>query len=141
MLPTIKILGMGILIQNFALLSERVKYETEQELIKMGIDFENRAKGLCPVITGRLRASTTTNWSRSGVTRRQPSKRVKNSGANDGIGMPTGKGFQVATGTNVIYAEPVHRRTPYLRAAYNEIERMYIKKLEAGFKRGIKIKR
>lgn len=137
MIPKVKLIGMGILIQNFHKLSMATQYQIEQELIKMGIETENRAKIYCPVITGRLKASTTTNWSLSGKIRAKGGAKAK---ANDGVGQPHGKGFQVAVGTNVIYAEPVHKRTPYLRAAYNEVEKLYLKKLELAMAKGINSK-
>jgi len=137
MIPKVKLIGMGMLIANYQKLATLTKYQIEQDLIKSGIETENRAKGYCPIDTGRLRASTSTNWSLSGKTRAKVGGKAK---ANDGIGQPHGKGFQVAVGTNVIYAEPVHRRTPYLLTAYREVERLFIKKMELAMAKGINTK-
>ena len=137
MKPKIKLIGMGLLIENFRKLGVGVKYQVEQEMIRMGLGVQNKAKAYCPVLTGRLRASTTTNWSHSGIARKATKPPAK---PNDGVGQPSGKGFQVAVGTNVIYSEPVHKRVPYLRAAYNEVEKVYIKKLELAMAKGLNAK-
>jgi len=137
MIPKATYLGLGSLVSTFQLMQGGVKFQIEQQTIKMGLETENRAKGMSPVVTGRLRASTSTNWTKSGMPRGKTGAKAK---ANDGIGQPYEKDFQVFVGTNVIYAEPVHRRTPYITAAYNEIQALYLKKIEAAMARGLKTK-
>src|SRR5574343_442459 len=50
------------------------------------------------VDTGRLRASISTNWTGSGMSRGKVDSLAK---AEDGVGMPTDTGFHVYVGTNV----------------------------------------
>jgi hypothetical protein len=130
-------IGLSALVTNLQVIATSVKYQVENQAIKMGLETENRAKGMCPVVTGRLRASTSTNWTGSGKSRARVGAKAK---ANDGVGQPSGKDFQVFVGKNVIYAESVHRRTPYLLAAFNEVRKLYLEKIEAAMARGLKTK-
>lgn len=74
----------------------------EDTLKKIGFTIERDAKILCPVDTGRLRASLSTNWSGSGNSRGRTEKKAQ---ADDGVGQPGGpRGLVVVVGTNVKYA-------------------------------------
>ena len=65
-------------------------------LKKIGFEVERDAKIFCPVKTGRLRSSLSTNWSGSGKVRGR---------TGDGVGEPQGpQGLVVVVGTNVNYA-------------------------------------
>lgn len=78
--------------------------DIRQVLIEGGFEIEGSAKDLCPVDTGRLRASISTNWDGSGMFHgrvRSPAK------ASDGVNMPhktSGDIAVVRVGTNVEYA-------------------------------------
>jgi phage gpG-like protein len=68
----------------------------------VGFKIERQAKEGCPVWTGRLRNSMSTNWSGSGMDRGRVGGDAK---ANDGVGQPEGeKGLVTVVGTNVSYA-------------------------------------
>lgn len=84
------------------------------------------------VDTGRLKASVSTNWTDSGMTK---GKVDKQAGPEDGIGSPGGKKnrffmpskFKVVVGTNVEYAPPLEFGAPsrhllprpFIRPAYD----------------------
>lgn len=80
---------------------------------------------MCRVDTGRLRASITTNWTGSGMSRAKIKTPKKNTKPEDGIGQPGGnkKKFVVVVGTNVeygVFQEYGARKIsahPYLRPA------------------------
>lgn len=80
-----------------------VKRQAVEDVGKViGFKIERQAKAGCPVWSGRLRASMSTNWSGSGMDR----GRVDGSaGGNDGVGQPEGeKGLVTVVGSNVSYA-------------------------------------
>ena len=71
-------------------------------LKEVGYKIERGAKQRCPVWTGRLRSSLTTNWSGSGLGRAKGQSPAK---SDDGVGQPDGEpGLVVVVGTNVKYA-------------------------------------
>ena len=77
----------------------------EDTLKKIGFKVEADAKIRCPVKTGRLKASLSTNWSGSGRARGKVGGKA---GGDDGVGEPGGeKGLIVVVGSNVKYAAPV----------------------------------
>jgi hypothetical protein len=92
----------------------------------------NDAKMMCPVLTGRLRASLSVNWTDSGMARGKTSgglnyKAMGKTGnyptEEDGVGGPEMEGytsgFFAVVGTNVVYAESVENMaTPYLTPAW-----------------------
>lgn len=84
--------------------------EIKKEFIKLGFKIEAGAKRDCPVDTGRLRSSISTNWSGSGMGKAKvgsPAKGV------DGVSQPK-KGdalVVVNIGTNVEYATYVEMGT------------------------------
>jgi len=74
----------------------------EDTLKKIGFEVERDAKIFCPVKTGRLRSSLSTNWSGSGKSRGRTGGKAQ---ADDGVGEPQGpQGLVVVVGTNVKYA-------------------------------------
>ena len=134
--PKVEIKGAEVLIRNCGVLPVKIDMAVRKTLKEFGFKVANDAKIMCPVDTGRLRASCTVNWSKSGHTRatiKNPSTKARNpSKANDGVGQPAGpRGFQVAVGTNVVYAESVHNRMPYLQAAWDQNKAKYAFKLKA----------
>jgi hypothetical protein len=132
MIPKFKIVGTDILIKNTALLTAAASKAAEEALKRVAIIIINDAKYMSPVDTGRLRASLTINWTGSPHARAKPVGQVGTGatgkpglqGINDGVGRPGSehKGFFVAAGTNVEYAEEVHNRIPYLWAAFKQNE-------------------
>ena len=108
-----------------------------QDAIKQSIMLIQRdAKKDCPVDTGRLRASISSNWSGSGLSRGEVDSPAK---SDDGVGQPGGTRavFIGATGTNVEYAPYLELGTvkmgaqPYLRPAFDKYKdfRKYIRKI------------
>lgn len=90
--------------------------------------------------TGRLRASISTNWSGSGMTRGKVQGRAE---SGDGVGQPGTKDdkFTVVVGTNVPYALPLETGSikmaprPFIRPSFdaikNRISKMLVSKTEA----------
>ena len=74
-------------------------------LKETGFNIQGDAKRDCPVDTGRLRASLSTNWSGSPLAHGGTGSEAK---GDDGVGRPTGpSGLVVVVGTNVKYAAAV----------------------------------
>jgi len=81
--------------------AEKVE-EVKAVLLKTGFKVETSAKEGCPVLTGRLRGSISTNWSGSGMREGKVTNPAKK---GDGVEQPPGKkGLTVAVGSNVKYA-------------------------------------
>jgi HK97 gp10 family phage protein len=89
--------------------ADKVKKKVDPEKIKQalilgGLAVEAEAKRNCPVDTGRLRASISTNWDDSGMSSANVEAPAK---PGDGVSQPN-KGFGdiavVRVGTNVEYA-------------------------------------
>ena len=82
-----------------------VKTQAVKDVLKeTGFKIEASAKkdGNCPVDSGRLRASISTNWSGSSMNRGKTGSQAK---SEDGVGRPGGKpGLTVVVGSNVKYA-------------------------------------
>jgi hypothetical protein len=126
-------------------------------LLETGFKIETQAKANCPVKTGRLRASISTNWAGSGKTRGKVGSKAT---AEDGIGQPVGPaGLAVVVGTNVTYGPHVEhghaRRSmfgmdigggfsaivegrPYLTPAYLSYEGEAEKRIKAVMKEDVK---
>jgi hypothetical protein len=148
MIPKLKIIGTQMLITNVNLLTAKGIAATEQALKKVAILVINDAKLMAPVDTGRLRASLTVNWSGSQFARAKPVGQVGTGksgkpgiqGISDGVGRPDDrKGFWVAAGTNVVYAEDVHDRIPYLWAAFKQNEAKIKTELQAALKGALRL--
>jgi len=132
---TIEVEGIEKTISNLkswqVIKTEAVKIALKET----GFMVEHDAKQDCPVDTGRLRASISTNWSASPRSRGTTGPQAK---ADDGVGRPSGKpGMTVVVGTNVEYAPYVHFGTirplkwggyrlmagrPFLAQAYHKNE-------------------
>lgn len=103
------------------------KAKLQQILIKAGFMIEADAKRLCPVDTGRLRASISTNWNDSGMAHGVITEPAQDSKPSDGATQPQrkiGELCVIAVGSNVEYAKWVEQGTelqkpqPYLLPAY-----------------------
>ena len=133
MKPTVRITGTSLLAENVGIISVRVSNKVEKLLKEFGFKVHNDAKRYAPVDTGRLRASITVNWTDSGKNRAEIKGAVTGrnaSKADDAVGPPPkAPGFQVVVGTNVVYAESVHDRVPYLLAAFRENQGSYADRL------------
>lgn len=85
-----------------------VENAPKQALKDVGFRIETSAKvNATPYVRfGRHRASFTTNWTDSAQERKRPSRPVKTSTPEDGVGRPTSKSgeFEVVVGSNVSYA-------------------------------------
>lgn len=103
-------------------LKKLTREESAKLLKKIGFSIMKDAMRMCAVDTGRLRASTSINWTGSGMSKGKVESPAK---PEDGVGQPGGsaKEFTVVVGTNVEYAVPVEYGTgkmsakPYLRPA------------------------
>ena len=74
-------------------------------LKEVGFKIEGDAKRDCPVDTGRLKASLSTNWSGSPLAHGSTGQKAT---GDDGVGRPIGPpGLIVVVGTNVKYAAAV----------------------------------
>lgn len=86
---------------------DALKIETVDDLVRVGLDVQNRARSLCPVDTGRLRSSISSRRGRDGDRE------------------------YVEIGTNVKYAAFVelgtrtNRAQPFLRPALAEAARAF----------------
>ena len=109
-----------------------------QDAVKHSIFLIQRdAKKVCPVISGRLKSSISSNWTGSGLARGEVQSPAK---SDDGVGNPGEEKrgvFVGVTGTNVEYAEKIEmggsRKVPqgYLRPAFDRYRdfRKYIRKI------------
>jgi len=147
MIPKIKFTGTEVLIRNTILLNAAANKAVETALKRVAILIINDAKYMAPVDTGRLRASLTINWTGSPFARAKPVGQVGTGrggkpglqGIQDGVGRPEDKNaFYVAAGTNVVYAEDVHDRIPYLWAAFKQNEARIKTELQAALVKGLK---
>ena len=113
--------GADMVIANATALVGKARLALENAMKKAGFTVQREAKQLCPVKTGRLRSSISTNWTGSGLSRaniEQGGDANNPQKPSDGVGEASAKGFEVLTGTNVEYAEAVEARSPYLWAAF-----------------------
>ena len=102
---TVKVEGVEGLLKNLKKY-QLIKREACQIALKeQGFKVERDAKKNCPVQTGRLRASISTNWSKSGMPEGRKGGQAK---GGDGVGQPPGeRGLVVVVGTNVFYGPSV----------------------------------
>lgn len=112
-------------------------------LKEIGFKVEAQAKGACPVDTGRLRASISTNWSGSPMNEGKTGSRAK---SGDGIKRPGGPpGLCVVVGTNITYGPFVEHGTkkqnaqPYLFPAYFSHEGEVEKRLSRILKEEVRV--
>jgi len=85
--------------------TEKQRQAVKKILLKTGFKVETSAKEGCPVKTGRLRGSVSTNWAGSGMSEGRVGSGAKR---GDGVGQPPGpSGLAVAVGSNVKYARRI----------------------------------
>lgn len=136
----VQVKGTEALIKNLHRLSPKVRDGVEKAGKVVGMMVLNDAKYMCPVDTGRLRASISINWTGSGRAHGEVRGNVearagkKGLSSEDGVGSPESeypKGFVVVVGTNVEYAEDVEDRSPYLWPAFAMNEGKYLTMMTA----------
>lgn len=124
-----KIHGLKETLANFKKWQVIKKEAIKTALLEAGFKIEAESKSVCPVDSGRLRASISTNWSGSSMDRGkvrghvnkfnkagQPAEPLK---PEDGIGRPDGPpGLCVVVGTNVVYAPYVEEGTQNMPARH-----------------------
>jgi hypothetical protein len=144
---TLQFKGTEALVQNLAKIDERQKKAVEAATKRCAAKVVRDAKFMCPVDTGRLRASLTMNWTESGLGRAplvKGSTNPKNlSTGEDTIGEPKqgelGKGFFAVVGTNVNYSEDVEDRSPYLWPAFAMHKNEYKADLEKALRTALEV--
>jgi len=118
----------------------------KDRLKKQAFKIELAAKEMCPVDTGRLRASISTNWAGSPMNEGKTGRQAK---SGDGIKKPTGpKELVYVVGTNVKYARvqehgwPPKNITaqPYLFPAYFMHEGETIKAIGDIMKKDVRLR-
>jgi len=117
MQPTVEIKGMEAFVKNCKRISKEAQEKFKKVVIQNAYEVERDAKQMCPVDTGRLRGSLSTNWTGSATKRGKTDSPAM---ADDGVGRPEfGKAnFFAAVGTNVEYADYVEHWRPYLWTAF-----------------------
>lgn len=140
---TISIKGMPECLAKLVSMPEEVRRVFRNQVIQSGMIVEADAKHNCPVDTGRLRASITTNWTGSGLGRAVVTAPVKNTEPDDSVGEPSSDDpvlTTVVVGSNVSYAPEVeylterHHKTgraPYLYPAFADNQNRIIDKITA----------
>ena len=138
---TVKLLGTADIIKRLAKKLETVDQKLFDAKKECGFMVENTAKHLSKVVTGRQRASITTNWIGSGMSRAEVKEPVKESKATDGVHEPKDKIFSVVVGTNVEYAKDneagIGTRKPFLYPAVAQNEARINARLAAVVKESI----
>ncbi len=95
---------------NLPKMNAAMRDEVEKALIKSATVVQGAAIMLCPVISGNLRGSIT--WSVNGG---EPSQVQAPANQSDAVGKAPDN--TAVVGTNVVYAQRVEYRKPYLRPA------------------------
>ena len=115
----IKLTGTDDIISSIKALAIASAGAAMRGTLRVAEKIERQAKAQCPVDTGRLRASISTNWTGSGMERALPSGGVKMEGGglalghgsdpDDGVGQPQPKAdtFSAVVGSNLEYAPSV----------------------------------
>ena len=123
----VRMVGTEKAIKDIKKWTEEKVEEVKTVLLKTGFKVETSAKEMAPVLTGRLRASISVNWSGSGLNEGRVTSPAKK---GDGVSQPPGKkGLTVAVGTNVKYArrrEHGFVGTDSLGRRYNESGKPYL---------------
>ena len=121
---SMSITGISETLKKMAEMNSKLEKKIVTSAIKAGFKVEADAKYYCPVDTGRLRSSISTNWNGSGMGEGKIQAKAE---AGDGIKQPPTEGDAIITvvvGTNVKYARAVEmgtsrmKRVPYLSQAY-----------------------
>lgn len=103
---TVKTVGMENAISNIRALAVASPEAVKRGTLRTALLVERQAKSNVPVDTGRLRASISTNWTGSGLSRGKVDAKA---GPGDGVGQPGEKKdtFRAVVGSNVEYAAAV----------------------------------
>lgn len=110
----------------------------QKKLATIGFQIERSMKQYCPVSSGRLRASISTNWTNSGLSTGKVDGEAE---TDDGVGNPGGdpkKEFKVVIGTNVFYAPFIEfgtskmGATPFMRYSFEKYRPVIVKILAEG---------
>jgi len=116
----------------------------KDRLKKQAFKIELAAKEMAPVLTGRLRASTSTNWAGSSMSEGKTGSQAM---SGDGIKKPAGaKELVYVVGTNVKYGPAIEHGTskmsaqPYLFPAYFMYEGETIKAIGIIMKKDVRLK-
>lgn len=127
---TVKLRGGAVTAKAIDDAGDRIDEGVVRALLRVAFKIMNAAKVMCPVQTGRLRASISINWTDSGmafaktetqgINMKKAAQMGNRPGVNDGASAPTRTdGFFIVVGTNVNYAKDVEERnSPYLYTAY-----------------------
>jgi len=125
--PKIVVKPSKMFLANCKMLPVKMREAVKKATLITAYQIHNQAKILCPVDTGRLRASISVNWTGSGLTYGKVEGKTmakagrKPSSASDGVGQPPKEigGFYASVGTNVEYGEDVENYiSPYLWPAF-----------------------
>ena len=100
---TVKMTGVEDVMSSIKQLAIASPTAVMRGTLRVAEKIERDAKGACPVLTGRLRASLSTNWTGSNQSRGKVDAKAE---ADDGVGPPQPKAdtFSAVVGTNVEYA-------------------------------------
>ncbi len=102
---SVKMVGTEKAVLDIKRWTEKQGEAVKKILLKTGFKVEASAKETCPVKTGRLRGSISTNWAGSGMREGRVGSGAKK---GDGVGQPPGpKGLNVVVGSNVKYARRI----------------------------------
>ena len=138
---TISVKGLPECLAKLMTMPEDIRRAFRNQVIQSGMIVEASAKDNCPVDTGRLRASITTNWSGSNMARAVITKPAKETETDDAVGEPSSSDPSmpvVVVGTNVKYAPDVEYlterkhnvgRAPFLYPAFAENQDRILEKV------------
>lgn len=128
----VKMTGIETLRENVSRIIKTTPTATMKGVKRIAFKIETQAKlnitALGAVDTGRLRASISTNWTGSGISRGKVDSKAK---AEDGVGPPQTKKdvFSATTGTNVEYGRRIEHGfvgPDKLGRQYNQAPRQYL---------------
>lgn len=142
-----RVSGADGIVRNLSGITPKVNAKIEKTTKAYGFRIQKDAKIMCPVDTGRCRASISVNWSNSGMEYGEvggdvkPSKRTGKFialKAEDGVDDPSYlEGFNVAVGTNVEYAQDLEDTQPYLWPAFAIHRNSYKEAIENAVREGM----
>jgi len=139
-----KVLGIPETIANLKKYQMIKTQAIKDRLKKQAFKIELAAKEGCAVLTGRLRASTSTNWAGSAMSEGKTGSQAK---SGDGVKRPAGaKDLVYVVGTNVKYGPYIEHGTskmsaqPYLFPAYFMYEGETIKAIGLIMKTDVRLK-
>jgi hypothetical protein len=147
MSPAFRVSGADGIVRNLLDLTPSVNRRVEAITKSYAFRIQKDAKIMCPVDTGRCRASISVNWTGSGMENGEvkgdvrPSKRsgkFKPLMPEDGVGNPSDiPGFNAVVGTNVEYAQDLEDTSPYLWPAFAIHRNTYKEAVENAVRDGL----